>query len=324
MSPEIAAKTDRVFGFWPLEIYGSTETSGIAYRQSKNGFEWTPFDNAQIVKNDAGCLVVRSPYIRDPAGFTTGDQVDILEDGRFILKARADTIVKIEETRISLPEVENRLFQSGLVSDVSVLALEDRRQYLAAAVVLNAAGKEKFAHLEKYEINRYFSEYLFQFFEPVVLPKKWRYLDALPTDAQGKKQHLEIKSLFASPDPNPYGYLHGICQEKTLEKTDTSAEIELFIPGTSEYFDGHFPEFKLLPGVAQIELVVRIAARHFGTSLYVSKAKRIKFSHIIAPDSLIHLDLAYKSQSNSLTFKITTPDRETVYSAGTLNLGDPV
>jgi acyl-coenzyme A synthetase/AMP-(fatty) acid ligase len=203
LSPEIAAKTDRIFGFWPVEVYGSTETSGIAYRQSRNGPEWTPFDDAEISKNDEDCLVVRSPYIKNPTGFVTGDLVDIRADGRFILKGRADSIVKIEEKRISLPEVENRILQSGLVADVCVLAMEDRRQYLAAALVLNERGKERFGADEKIEINRYFSEYLLQFFEHVVLPKKWRYLDALPLDTQGKKKKLEIEALFASYTENP-------------------------------------------------------------------------------------------------------------------------
>ncbi|GHV80279.1 AMP-fatty acid ligase [Spirochaetia bacterium] len=199
LTPEIAQKTDAVFGFWPLEVYGSTETSGIAYRQSKNGLEWTPFDNAEIRLNDTGCLVIRSPYIKDLDGFTTGDLADILPDGRFILKGRADSIVKIEEKRISLPEMESRILQSGLVADVCVVALEDRRQYLAAALALNGAGMATFQDWEKHRINRYFTEYLMQFFEHTVLPKKWRYLDALPLDAQGKKKKLEIQALFGAP-----------------------------------------------------------------------------------------------------------------------------
>ncbi|MBO7613014.1 MAG: AMP-binding protein, partial [Treponema sp.] len=30
LTPDVAEQTDKVFGFWPLEVYGSTETSGIA------------------------------------------------------------------------------------------------------------------------------------------------------------------------------------------------------------------------------------------------------------------------------------------------------
>ena len=198
--PEVAKKTNEVFGFWPVEVYGSTETSGIAHRQSKNGLEWTPFANALISKNEDGCLNIKSPYIKDPNGFQTADLVDILEDGRFILKGRADSIVKIEEKRISLPEVESRILQTGLVKDVCVVAMSDRRQYLAAALVFNKEGEEKFKDWKKFDINMFFHDYLLNFFENVVLPKKWRYLSELPMDLQGKKKKLEIQALFTKSE----------------------------------------------------------------------------------------------------------------------------
>lgn len=197
-STELAEKTEKVFGFCPLEVYGSTETSGIAYRQqSKDGLKFTPFANAKLWLGDDGCLHVISPYIKNPEGFATADLAEFFEDGRFILKGRSDSIVKIEEKRISLTEVENRLLQTGLVEDVKVIALQnDVRQYLAAAVVLNAEGKKKFENTEKYYINRFFHDFLMQYFENVVLPKKWRFVEKLPVDVQGKKHKDEIAAMF--------------------------------------------------------------------------------------------------------------------------------
>ena len=198
VSPELAVKTNEVFGIYPLEVYGSTETSGIAYRmQDKDGLVWTPFDNAKIWLGDDGCLRIISPYIKDPAGFATADMAEMLENGKFLLKGRSDSIVKIEEKRISLTEVENRLLESGLIEDVKVIALSnDIRQYLAAAVVLNQKGKEQFAGKEKLVLNRFFHDYLMKFFENTVIPKKWRFPDKLPTDIQGKKHKEEIAALF--------------------------------------------------------------------------------------------------------------------------------
>ncbi len=197
-STELAEKTEKVFGFCPLEVYGSTETSGIAYRQqSKDGLKFTPFANAKLWLGDDGCLHVISPYIKNPEGFATADLAEFFEDGRFILKGRSDSIVKIEEKRISLTEVENRLLQTGLVEDVKVIALQnDVRQYLAAAIVLNAEGKKKFENTEKYYINRFFHDFLMQYFENVVLPKKWRFVEKLPVDVQGKKHKDEIAAMF--------------------------------------------------------------------------------------------------------------------------------
>lgn len=197
VSEELAKKTERVFGFCPLEVYGSTETSGIAYRQqSKDGLYWTPFDNAKIWKGEDGCLVIISPYIKNPEGFATSDLVEIQADGRFLLKGRQDSIVKIEEKRISLTEVENRILQSGLVKDVKVLALEDVRQYLAAAIVFNNDGIEKFKDSKKLEINRFFHDYLMQFFENIVIPKRYRYVEKLPCDVQGKVHKDDVAALF--------------------------------------------------------------------------------------------------------------------------------
>ncbi|MCR4734185.1 MAG: acyl--CoA ligase [Treponema sp.] len=198
VSPELAVQTGKLFNFYPLEVYGSTETSGIAYRQqNKDGLVWTPFDNAKIWIGDDGCLRIISPYIKNPEGFATADLAEMLPDGKFLLKGRSDSIVKIEEKRISMTEVENRLIESGLVNDVKVVALSnDVRQYLAAALVLNEKGKEKFAETEKYLINRYFHDFLMKYFENVVIPKKWRFLDKLPVDVQGKKHKDEIIALF--------------------------------------------------------------------------------------------------------------------------------
>ncbi|MDR2631405.1 MAG: AMP-binding protein [Spirochaetaceae bacterium] len=304
LDPETARKTDEVLGFWPLEVYGSTETSGIAFRQSRDGLAWTPFDNAHITLNEAGCLVIRSPYIKDPAGFTTGDLAELLPDGRFLLRGRADSMVKIEEKRISLPEVESRLLQSGLVAEVSVLAMEDKRQYLAAALVLNPAGVEKFRHTEKYLVNRYFREYLSLFFEGVVIPRRWRYLDALPTDSQGKKKRDEIQALFARPEPAEREALSmpGLSCLQVLDRTDTSVTLELALTSELAYFDGHFPEFQLLPAVAQLELALRFADRYFGTGVALAGAGRIKFSAMIRPGSRVFLKLNHDPDKGTLNF----------------------
>lgn len=202
VSPELAVQCGNLFNFYPLEVYGSTETSGIAYRQqNKDGLLWTPFANAKLWLGDDGCLRIISPYIKNPEGFATADLAEFQEDGRFLLKGRSDSIVKIEEKRISMTEVENRLLETGLVNDVKVVALSNEvRQYLAAAIVLNEKGKEQFKDTEKYLINRYFHDFLMKYFENVVLPKKWRYLDSLPVDVQGKKHKNEIIALFNNED----------------------------------------------------------------------------------------------------------------------------
>ena len=112
----------------------------MAHRQSKNGPLYKPFPHNVITLNAEGCLHVESPYIYDEGGFSTADLIKLEDDGRFTLLGRIDSIVKIEEKRISLPEVEMRLRQTGLVQDVRVIAMAGKRQYLAAAIALNFDG----------------------------------------------------------------------------------------------------------------------------------------------------------------------------------------
>jgi acyl-coenzyme A synthetase/AMP-(fatty) acid ligase len=312
---DTAEKAKNMFGFWPLEVYGSTETSGIAYRQSMNGMEWTPFDNAEITRNDEGRLVVRSPYIKDPAGFVTGDLVDIHRDGKFLLKGRADSVVKIEEKRISLPEVENRILESGMARDAAVIALSGKRQYLAAVIVLNDRAKEQFAGAEKFEINKYFSVYLSRFFETVVLPKRWRYIDNIPLDAQGKKKKDDLEALFASLP----GRLK--ISEKILEKSGSGITLEFSVPAESDYFNGHFSEIKILPAVAQVEIVIRFAARFFKCGTLAAKVKKLKFTNIIQPNDRVRLECFYKEETKKLSFTMTGADGDRLLSSGIIIMG---
>jgi acyl-coenzyme A synthetase/AMP-(fatty) acid ligase len=336
--PETAAAVEQIFGFWPLEVYGSTETSGIAWRQSKDGSEWIPFDNARIWKNSGGCLVIKSPYIRDEAGFTTGDLAEILPDGRFFLLGRADSIVKIEEKRVSLPEVENRIMQSGLVLDTAVIAQEDKRQYLSAAVVLNEKGKTRFENCEKNQINTFFRRHLQQFFENLLIPKRWRYLEALPRNPQGKLLRQELEDLFRrkfSVFPDSSRRIVSLPHDITgvvVEQTERTAVIKFTVPESYPCFDGHFSGFKLLPAVAQFELVCACAEQMFGAGagFSVSGARRLKFTTIISPGTELCLLLQFeKSEENAgqtlkgspavLRFTLKSPAGDTSYSAGTVN-----
>ena len=55
--------------------------------------------------------------------------------------------------------------------------------------------------------------------------------------------------------------MHGVENEKIVEKTENAIALEFIIPESSDFFDGHFPEFKLLPAVAQFEIVTRFSWR---------------------------------------------------------------
>lgn len=300
---EVAGRACELTGMWPMEIYGSTETGGIAYRQSKNGLVWTPFEVCKMSVAENGCLNIKSNYILEAEGFTTGDVVELYDDGRFLLQGRSDSIVKIEEKRISLPEVENRLKQTGLVQDVRVVPMSGKRQYLAAAIVLNEAGREKFAGAAKLSINNYFHDYLLQFIENTVSPKKWRYLEELPQNTEGKIRMRDIQALFNLAESPNFKILK-------FRREPGVLTVKLVFPTTSDYYDGHFPEFKLLPAVVQVDMVLRLARNFLEVPKNLSKIHRTKFAGPILPDVPAWLKITYDADAAKVSFNYYVEDEQ--------------
>jgi 3-hydroxymyristoyl/3-hydroxydecanoyl-(acyl carrier protein) dehydratase len=109
-----------------------------------------------------------------------------------------------------------------------------------------------------------------------------------------------------------------IDQEKLIEKTEKSVQVEFSLPDTCPYFDGHFPEFLILPAVAQIDLITRFAAKYLGTGIGLSEIRRIKFSTFIRPFAPLLLN--FEKKDSTISFKITSPNGETIYSLGSFKL----
>ena len=106
--------------------------------------------------------------------------------------------------------------------------------------------------------------------------------------------------------------------EKILEKEDNSISLVFTIPETSPYFDGHFPDYPVLPAVAQADIVINFADRYFNTGVALSKIKRMKFNKIISPSLTLLLKIEIKN--DTLSFKINSEDESENYSGGTLIL----
>lgn len=301
---DAAAKTEKILKYWPSEIYGSTETGCMAHRQSKEGPLYTPFPHNKITLTNEGCLHVESPYIYDEGGFSTADLVKLEADGRFTILGRIDSIVKIEEKRISLPEVEMRIRQTGLVQDARVIAMASKRQYLAAAVALNREGKNRFKGAPKLEINKFFRKFLSQYLESTVIPKRWRFPEELPQDAQGKIKTADIKALFETPiQDEPMNF--------NIIKAETSQNkviVELIVPEASDFFNGHFDEFHLLPAVVQVDLIMNFAHQYLNAPTSMQRILRTKFMNPIFPDTPFVVEIEYDTEKFRLKFNIATKD----------------
>jgi len=199
LAHETAVTYAERFNVTPMEVLGSTETGGIAYRQQLAGQDvlWQRFDEVEIRRQDkTGALAIRSPFCFTQDWYEMGDAVELVDDSRFNLLGRVDRIVKLEEKRISLDRMESVLAQNSLIEQVKVIVLEGYRTILGAVCVLTEAGREKLALSDRREFSNQLREYLAAYFDRVTLPRKWRYIADFPYNAQGKITHADLAKLF--------------------------------------------------------------------------------------------------------------------------------
>ena len=200
LDAETSAAAKRVFGVAPLEIFGSTETGGVAWRrqdESAAPYDWTVFDPVKVKVDAEGRLVVRSPFSfqRD---FVMGDGVELAPDGRhFKLLGRRDRLVKIAEQRVSLPEMEEKMKALDGIDDVALVALEgEKGSYLGAVVVLNAIHDAASPMTPGAKILA-MRKRLIPLFPKGTVPKRYRFVSELPRNAQGKVQVSSLRDLLA-------------------------------------------------------------------------------------------------------------------------------
>ena len=177
-----------------VEIYGSTETGGIAWRvqsEDPSSEQWTPFPDVAFSFEADGALVVRSPRV-GPEPIRMEDAAQPLPDGRFRLMGRLDRIVKLEEKRVSLPELEASLEAHPWVARAAVVKLEEPRPMLGAVVALAKGVPE----MERRELGQVLRRHLALSFEAVAIPKRWRFVAELPYNERGKLTPQALASLF--------------------------------------------------------------------------------------------------------------------------------
>lgn len=258
-------------GHFPFEVLGSTETGGIAWRRRTPSADGTlstpPWRTVQgitaAVRTDAGDvlsegegLVTLSGRHLERAGWIDGSDRIRLDPSGFTLLGRADRIVKIEGKRVSLPEVEAAIEKTGLVDRVRVLPLpeataEGAREALAAVAEPSPRCRELLFAEGKAALVRRLRALLREGLPAMALPRRWRFVDELPANAQGKTTARALTALF---DPRRPEWL-----VESDEKTAKGRRLALRFEAspTLRWFEGHFPGMPILPGVAQLVLVER-------------------------------------------------------------------
>jgi acyl-CoA synthetase (AMP-forming)/AMP-acid ligase II len=329
-----------LFGSAPIEIYGSSETGGIAWRSRTES--WTAMPGVEWrVQHGDDVLEVRSPHLRDTQWLRMADRATTIDGAdnlpHFVLQGRTDRIVKLAEKRISLDAIERRLCTSPLVTTVRVMlhtqtptaesasasasiwssaskpvidaatgtavtptSGDSPRSGIVAFVVLSDSGRAELAAAGKQALGKQLKAILADTVTAIALPRRWRYLDALPLNAQGKTTQAELMALLTPPRP--------VMPTIALLRQDVqNVLLELHIGADLLYFDGHFNAAPVLPGVAQLNWAITLGRRYFKLPPVFSAVHALKFQQIIAPDSVIMMELQHEPSKGTLHFRLYSP-----------------
>ena len=302
LSAEASLSAASLLGQAPIEIYGSSETGGIASRRQQAGAPgaWRPQAGVSWRIGDSGQLEIRSPFLPDQGWMQLADRAAPFGDGRFLLLGRSDRIVKIEEKRISLDAIEACLLAADLVREVRVMPVDDGpRTVVAAFVVLSPEGQAMLDKAGKHAMNTRLRAALAGAVETVALPRRWRYLDRLPADAQGKVTHALLAALLdGSLDERPR-----LPRAALLEQQDERVLLEVTVPANLFYFDGHFAQAPVLPGVVQLDWAIHYGRQYFAMGAQFRAIHALKFQQVIRPETPVQLELVHDGAKGSLAFR---------------------
>jgi acyl-coenzyme A synthetase/AMP-(fatty) acid ligase/3-hydroxymyristoyl/3-hydroxydecanoyl-(acyl carrier protein) dehydratase len=325
---EVSLTAQHMFRQIPIEIYGSSETGGIAWRQIAPAADdirddsWQPMPQVEVRASDQDdCLEVRSPHLQDNAWLRMADRISMVNAAtpRFLLRGRADRIVKLEEKRISLDQIERLLLATPWVAEVRVLMHPGQDQHardrIAAFVVPSSSGQQQLEQAGKLALNQQLRAHLAGAIEHVALPRQWRYLPALPTNAQGKTASAallallepaslpatdtEIRMTVSTPPAAPL-----LPQSSLQQQDETQVTLALHVPHDLLYFQGHFNDAPILPGVVQLDWALTLARRYFDLPPHCLGMQALKFQQVIRPGADIMLELQHDADKNALAFRL--------------------
>lgn len=300
MTADALVAKDRL-GCAITEVYGSTETGGIAWREQDKSSDWACLPGVEVaLEVEESRLQVRSPHLPNGDWYTSADRASLDVSGRFSLCGRIDRIAKVGGKRISLSAIERILEQQPGVIQARLVLLPERGDRLGAVVVLDNEGNKLLVDQGKNAINQQLKAALETGVDRVAIPRYWRYLGELPRNRQGKTTQAELAQLFSVDE------LPRLPELIAREQQGDKLVLSLFIPANLYYFDGHFPGRPVLPGVVQTHWAVHYAREQWGDLGVFTDLEAVKFQQVVTANQTLVLSLEFSPDKGKLYFSYTS------------------
>lgn len=295
---DVGQRVSVALGAPVVEVFGSTETGGIAWRDASDGQPWQALPGVEW-RIDDGRLVLRSPHLDDASSWVpTADRAAAAQEGRFVLLGRADRIAKIGEKRVSLDALEARIRESGCVDDVRALVVPGLRRGLAVVACPNADGLARWTAGGRRGLAAELRRGLLSAFEPSVVPRHWRFVETMPRNAQGKVTEAGLAALFRPRAPVVV----------SSEASDARHVLQLDVPADLLFFDGHFDVAPVVPGVVLVDWAVAQVENAFGLKPPLAGIEVLKFQKLVLPGASLSLRLERLADGRGVAFAYESAD----------------
>lgn len=199
IAPEVARQIAEAAGCPLIEVYGSTETGGIAWRRWPDGDgNWRYFTGVErrLEEDDENqCRLHVKSAATDGKWIDSGDVVESVGEG-FTLLGRADGILKVEDKRVSIPALESWLERHANVRQARILMLEGKRTELGAVVQLQPGMAQADSRKARRRLAAELKKHLVQRFDRIATPRRWRFVMDMPANEMGKVTRQSLLELF--------------------------------------------------------------------------------------------------------------------------------
>lgn len=296
------------------EIFGSTETGGIAWRRRGRHEHWQPLPQLRVSVTHDERLVVDSPFasLGLPRPYETADRIELHEDGSFVSLGRRDNVAKVGGLRVNLEGMEELLLQNVGVLDAAIIGAPDahRGTRVLAAVVA--------PHSTEAALRQWLSEH----FHPSTLPQRFLFLHRLPREVSGKLRRQDALRLFGLDDQGrPLSRSVVRVDPATNAQSDAErVSAEFRVPDDYIYYAGHFDTYPVMAGAVQLhELLLPLIYQHRPDAGHLQSLHRIKFTGRISPGDLVRVQLEFLESSPELQCAFSCFIGERSVSAGRLS-----
>lgn len=306
---ETAYRVAQIMGSPPIEIFGSTETGIVAWRNQEEGRNedlWEAMPSVRVHREPtSGALRVLSPFVSvdsGEGGFATGDHVEIPHENQFVLLPRKDRVVKIGEKRLDLARMESDLRGLEWVEEVVLTPIErDNDLRVAAVLVPTEEGRRVLDQDDSSKLTRAIRARLAEAWDPVLHPRLWRMVENLPENTQGKVTREAVLALFQGERDEPAAMDRATVVEQL--RGEGFVERSCVVPSDLVCFSGHFPGHPVVPAVLQLDWVMEVASELLGTTPQLASISKMKMLIQLQPGQSFRVRV-HRIEQEELRFQL--------------------